>query len=274
MTDAATLLAKPLCTLAFCWRIERRDGIAIGLTSHDRPLDIGGLTYLASPGVTPSAIRRTGAVEAAVTDIDGALSSDALTPAELAQGRWDGAHVTLCLTEWDSPGALWLTLAEGTLGAVRESNGAFSATLDSAKAALSRAIAPATSPMCRATLGDRDCRVDMAMRRRILRVGVLAGNRLAIPGTADLTPYGSGRLRWLDGPRCGLWDGIAGVEAGALLLDDAPDEVPVPGTRILVEEGCDRRIATCSARFSNAANFRGEPYLPGTDLLTRYPGAS
>ncbi|MBS0285228.1 MAG: hypothetical protein JSS15_12490 [Proteobacteria bacterium] len=27
-----------------------------------------------------------------------------------------------------------------------------------------------------------------------------------------------------------------------------------------------------SATVGNAANFRGEPYLPGIDLLTRYPG--
>ena len=38
-------------------------------------------------------------------------------------------------------------------------------------------------------------------------------------------------------------------------------------------EGCDKRLATCSQRFDNAANFRGEPHLPGNDLLTRYPGA-
>ena len=38
-------------------------------------------------------------------------------------------------------------------------------------------------------------------------------------------------------------------------------------------EGCDKSLATCAARFGNAANFRGEPYLPGMDLLTRYPGA-
>jgi hypothetical protein len=39
-------------------------------------------------------------------------------------------------------------------------------------------------------------------------------------------------------------------------------------------EGCDKQMATCSARFANAVNFRGEPYLPGMDLLTRYPGAN
>ena len=34
------------------------------------------------------------------------------------------------------------------------------------------------------------------------------------------------------------------------------------------------RSPSCtSPRFANAATCRGEPYLPGIDLLTRYPGA-
>ncbi|KSB88727.1 hypothetical protein AS593_20040 [Caulobacter vibrioides] len=34
---------------------------------------------------------------------------------------------------------------------------------------------------------------------------------------------------------------------------------------------CDRRWATCREVFSNAANFRGFPSLPGEDFVTLYP---
>ena len=34
---------------------------------------------------------------------------------------------------------------------------------------------------------------------------------------------------------------------------------------------CDKTIATCSARFGNALNFQGEPFLPGNDMLAQYP---
>ena len=47
-------LDQTLCTLAFCWRIARRDGVTIGLTSHDRDLEIGGLFYRAAPGGVPT----------------------------------------------------------------------------------------------------------------------------------------------------------------------------------------------------------------------------
>ncbi len=45
-----------LTTIAWCWRIERRDGVTIGLTAHDRDVVVAGLVHRAAPGMTPSAI--------------------------------------------------------------------------------------------------------------------------------------------------------------------------------------------------------------------------
>ena len=106
-------LEKPLSTLAFCWRIERRDGVTIGLTSHDRDLEIGPLLYRAAPGMTPFAVRSGIGIEGADSDIEGALVADAISEADLMAGRWDGAGLELRLTEWEAPGDLWLLLARG-----------------------------------------------------------------------------------------------------------------------------------------------------------------
>ena len=53
-------------------------------------------------------------------------------------------------------------------------------------------------------------------------------------------------------------------------LRDVPALAVVAGARVEMIEGCDKRFATCIARFANAVNCRGEPHLPGNDLLTRY----
>jgi hypothetical protein len=53
-----SFLEGTLTTIALCWRIERCDGIALGLTDHDRDLLIDGLVHRAASGMTPSAIRR------------------------------------------------------------------------------------------------------------------------------------------------------------------------------------------------------------------------
>lgn len=83
---------------------------------------------------------------------------------------------------------------------------------------------------------------------------------------------GFGALRWMSGANCGIAQAVVACDAGSVTLADPPPFPVVAGTRVLLTEGCDKRMATCSGRFGNAANFRGEPYLPGNDLLTRYPG--
>ena len=37
--------------------------------------------------------------------------------------------------------------------------------------------------------------------------------------------------------------------------------------------GRDKRLDTCVDRFVNVLNFRGEPYVPGADLMMSYPDA-
>ncbi len=55
-----------------------------------------------------------------------------------------------------------------------------------------------------------------------------------------------------------------------MTLRDPPAFATLAGALVELVEGCDRRFETCCTRFANAANFRGEPFLPGNDLLTRY----
>ncbi|MCW2411241.1 MULTISPECIES: DUF2163 domain-containing protein [unclassified Sphingobium] len=270
--SAAAILSKPLCALAFCWRLERRDGVTIGLTSHDRGLRAHGLRYAAAPGITPSAIVQ-GGNDPDLTDLQGAISSAAISEVDLDAGRWDGATLLLHLTEWTEPGVLWLELARGELGSIERRGGAYSVSLRSTlAAALERPVAPVTSATCRATLGDADCRIDLRRHQQIVAVGAVADDRVACGGLlAGVYPFGS--LRWLEGPNCGLLQTIVDQEAGGVFLAEPPVFPVAAGTRALLTQGCDKRLATCAARFGNAVNFRGEPHLPGMDLLTRYPGS-
>jgi len=266
-----TWLEGDLTTIALCWRIERRDGVTIGLTGHDRDLEIGGLIYRAAPGMTPSAIARSAQLDADSMDVTGALTSAAISERDLLAGRWDGARVTLFATDWTAPGEQ-VALGEGTIGGIETRGGELTAELRGIAAALERPVVEETSPECRAELGDKRCRVAMAGRRRFARVTGVADNVVTLDGGESVpNAYGGGRLRWIGGANSGLEDAIARSEGAAVTLRRPPR---FEGTGTLVEliQGCDKRIATCSTRFGNAANFRGEPYLPGLDLLTRYPG--
>jgi len=262
----------PLTTITLCWRIERRDGMTIGLTAHDRDLEIDGLLYRAAPGMTPSAISRSASLEADSMDVTGALTSSAIGEADLLAGRWDGARVVLFATDWMAPDA-GVELGEGLIGAVETRGGTLTAELRGAAARLERAVVEETSPDCRAMLGDKRCRVAMAGRRRFARVVAVEGAVVTLDGVEPAAnAYGGGVLRWFGGANSGLEDALARSE-GATVTLMTPPRFAGEGALAELIEGCDKTLATCAARFGNAVNFRGEPYLPGIDLLTRYPGA-
>lgn len=270
--SAAEALGQELAALAFCWRLERRDGVTIGLTSHDRDLRVGGVTYRSAPGLVPSAVRQGSSFDIDSMDVRGALSSDAITARDLEAGRWDGAAVALFLTEWTDPGALWLVMAEGEIGAVEREGEAFTAELVGRGGVLTGPVVPETTPDCRAVLGDKDCRVDMAKHRRVVRVSEVSGEDVVVGGGVVVGAFAFGSLRWLTGENAGLAQAVVANDEDSVTLADAPPFAVEAGALVLLSEGCDRRMATCSGRFGNAVNFRGEPYLPGNDLLTRYPG--
>lgn len=268
---ASTWLARAVVPIAWCWRIERRDGVTIGLTTHDRPIVRDDLVYSPAPGIRPSAIRQTRGLSGDSMEVEGALTAAAIADDDLRHGRWDGAVLTLLLLDWQDAAAQPLLIARGALGAVTSDGRGFTAELGVADALLREGVVPATSPACRARLGDARCRVPLApLRRRVVVAAIGNGTVLLAEDVAEgLYPFGT--LRWLGGPLRGLSATIV-AQQGRLLTLDALAEDAVAGVPVELTEGCDGRAETCTARFANIANFRGEPHLPGIDLLTRYPG--
>ena len=49
-----------------------------------------------------------------------------------------------------------------------------------------------------------------------------------------------------------------------------PPFPPLAGAKLRIYPGCDKRLTTCVNKFSNAINFRGEPYIPGQDSYTKF----
>jgi len=87
--------------------------------------------------------------------------------------------------------------------------------------------------------------------------------------------FNGGAFIFETGPNAGVvreikdWTQTGGV---VQLFLSAPFTV-TPGQKGRLYPGCDKRIATCSDVFSNAINFRGEPYVPGQDQINQIPDA-
>lgn len=263
---------RPLETIAMLWHVERADGIALGFAAHDRDIMLEGTRYHAAPGMLPSAIEMDDGFDPLDMDVAGALSHRLIRADDLAAGRWDRAAVRMGLVDWEQPqqGAAWFW--HGHLGAVSIEGQRFSAELRGIKARLDAAYAPVSSPSCRAEFCGPGCSLSRARFEQKTWVSAIVGDALVFEAVGELetAAYVSGRLRWISGDNAGLDGLIAGRLGAGLLLERGLTSPARIGDRVLLVQGCDKAFATCSARFGNALNFRGEPHLPGNDLLTRF----
>lgn len=263
--------AAELETAATFWRVLRRDGVTLGFTAHDRDLWFDGILHRAAPGMLPSAIRRSADFEPDSAEVQGALTHAAISAADLDAGRFDGAQVRIGLVDWET-GEREL-LYSGTIGAVSAEDGRFTAELISRKAELLRDPVPRTSPSCRAAFCGPGCALSAVPYTHEAALLAIAPETNAVTLATGASPQdlAGGWLRWLDGPQAGLTMDVVLADGDALVLGTPLDPALTPGLRAIVREGCDRTLQTCAARFGNAANFQGEPFLPGNDMISRYP---
>jgi len=156
----ASALAQGAAKFCHVWLIERRDGVVLGFTDHDRALVFMGVTCQAQSGLTAGA---AGADigEAGSAAVSGVISSDAISADDIAAKLYDAAAVRIYTVDWTTPADYVLTGA-GTLarlecrGEVAE-GGSFIAHVEGPLARLDRVIGRRFGCLCDAALGDARC---------------------------------------------------------------------------------------------------------------------
>ena len=160
--DLADHIAGEVTTLATCWRVARRDGVVLGFTTHDQPLVVDDVTYHASSGFNPSAISTSNALSVDNLDVAGALTSSAISETDLREGWFDFAAIEIFQVDWTDLSLGKIHLTSGCLGDVSLTGNRFTAEIRGLSQALQQPIGAVYSPECRADLGDKRCKVNLA----------------------------------------------------------------------------------------------------------------
>ena len=265
-------------TLAWCWRIVQTDGVTLGFTDHDRTLTFDGTDFEPESGFAASEVRSGSDLSVDAQDAQGVLSSDRITETDILDGRWDNAAVELWRVNWADTSQRVL-LRRGAVGQIRRGRMAFVAEVRSLAHVLGQTVGRTFQAGCDAALGDTRCGIDLEnaiykgtgvvtdlLRDRAFMASGLSG--------FDAGWFTSGTLTWTSGANAGrvaevLSHGVDGSIASLTLLE-APVRAIAEGDSFVARAGCDKRLATCSAKFANVANFRGFPNIPGQDAVLRY----
>lgn len=265
-------------TLAWCWRITRADGVSFGFTDHDRVLSFDGTEFEPESGLTASEVRSGSDLSVDAQDAQGVLSSDRITETDIIGGRWDNATVEVWRVNWNAPGQRVL-MRRGAIGQIRRGRLAFVAEVRSLAHVLGQTVGRTFQASCDATLGDGRCGVNLeaaAFEGTGAVIDVLRDRAFTASGLGGFTSgwFTFGTLDWTSSANTGRRTEVLGHDmtdgVAVLTLLEAPVRSIAGGDTFIVRAGCDKRIATCGAKFANVASFRGFPHIPGQDAVLRY----
>lgn len=265
-------------TLAWCWRLTRRDGARLGFTDHDRDLAFDGTTFEAQAGFTASEIKDAVGLSVDNLEVTSALTSERLGESDLAAGLYDDARVEIFRVNWQQPEQRVLMRA-GSLGEVRRSGGAFTAEVRGLAHYLQQPKGRLFQYSCDADLGDARCGIDLSgagFRGTGTLAAVHAPRRFTVAGLGAFSDdfFTRGLMTITGGVAAGFASEIKEHrrEAGIVTLElwQPAGEMPAPGDAFTVTAGCDKQHTTCRAKFANQVRFRGFPHMPGNDFVTGY----
>ena len=274
----AAHLAREVTTVCHCWRLTRTDGRVAGYTDHDRPLIVGATLYAPQTGLAASEARDTLGLAVDTVDVEGALSSDDISEADIAAGLYDGATVETLLVNWRQPDDFVL-LRKATVGKITRTDGRFVAELESLAHALDRPSGRYVSRSCDAELGDARCGFDPD-NPDFTGAGTVeaheAPSTLVVIGLDGFSAgwFAHGVLTWTAGENIGRSERVEEHREDAsgttLVLRPTAGLSVVEGDTFSIVAGCDKKFATCKVKFANTLNFRGFPHLPGNDAAYGY----
>jgi len=272
-------LATGATTLATCWRIVRTDGATLGFTDHDEAISFDGTAFAPASGLDGGEAAKKLGPQVDTSEIAGILASAAISEEDIELGRYDNATVETWRVNWRDVSVRDLR-ARATIGEITREDGLYRAELRSGQAALNIVKGRIYQALCDAELGDARCGVnlaDPAFAAASTVAQVRDRYRIEVTGLEGFAEgwFGFGRLAWSSGKRIGLADRIVNHQriggTDILGFGEPVGDWVVPGDAATATAGCDRRFATCRAKFANALNFRGFPHIPGNDFVLAYP---
>ncbi|MEM9360316.1 MAG: DUF2163 domain-containing protein [Pseudomonadota bacterium] len=265
-------------TLCWCWKVERRDGLVQGFTDHDRALAFDGVTYEAMAGFTASELQESVGLSVDNLEVQGAVTSDRLSEADLQAGLYDDAQVEIYRVNWSNTEQRVL-MRSGSLGEVRRSDRSFVAEVRGLSHYLQQPQGRLFQYACDADLGDTKCGIaltDPLYRGSGSVTAVVNARRFNVTGFSDFATqwFERGQLQFESGLNAGnafqvrRHDVI--VDLVVVELWSAPARDVMVDDTVTITAGCDKVLATCRDKFSNVANYRGFPHIPGNDFVTAY----
>lgn len=273
------------------WKLERRDGVTLLIAGCPEAIVHDGETYEPEGGLDATAHRREASLRDHSLEAAGIISSDRITFEDLDAGLYNGARLTMKLVDLRYPWAAPATTSVFVVRRVSFDGEGWRAEIEGITALLKRVTGRVYGAACPYKFGSASpdaagragCGIDATLWTQYdVEVATVTSDRLVfeakssapneLPTSAD-DWYTDGWLIWATGDNAGITCDIrdfVNTSREITLHLETPYPIQV-GDRFAIVAGDDHSFTTCKDKFSNAANFGGDPFIPGTAKAVQTP---
>lgn len=263
--DAAALMAD-------CYTLTLRTGTILTYTNADMPIAlncfvfaansilIDGLQFKCATGLDVD--KQAITIMARPTDTIGGIPF----LVALRNGLLDGCMVQrerAFLTAWGSAPIGSVVLFKGRVSTIDSVGRTTAQVMVASDLVLLDIDMPRNlyQPTCNHVLFDSGCGL---VKNAFGASGTVGSGASAtvVPWSGASQAYAQGTITMTAGVNTGASATIRSASATALTLAYPLPAIPAAGDAFTAYQGCDHSLATCKAKFNNAANFRGFPFVP------------
>lgn len=286
--DLKTHLGGSATMLATLWKLTLADSpeTVMGFTTHDVDIVYDGVTYLAATGITNTASQSGSDLSVDNQEVTGFLDSDTISEDDIRQGVYDNAEIEVLVVNWSDLTQGHYMLRKGTLGKVKMINGVFTAELRGLTQKLTTQLGSTYGAVCRAELGSQVMDVPAPQWPCGFNIETLreSGAVLSSADARTITPepgspsaasgyFDNGLITFTTGALAGRTFEIRSWDGTDLKMFLPLPLQPAPGDEFSITPGCNHTTDDCINKFNNIVNFKGEPFIPGPDVVLNYPDA-
>ena len=275
ITDEFKEVIKDTTTnLARCWKITLKNSEVFAFTTASEDFTYDGIKYNQVSANDVSDLNTNLDINNDTVKISNLICSDLISANDILSGKYDGASVELFIVDLKNLDKGKLSLINGRISDIEFKDNTFIANIKGLKDEIDKVIGDVYTPLCRASFCDKKCKLNSTNFTYEGTVDTIIDSVMFITKNNTILSKSSGyfengTIEFTSGNNIGQKTEIKQFNSGKFMLSSELPYKLNTGDTFKAITGCDKQFRTCCEKFNNAINFRGEPHLPGIELLLK-----
>lgn len=272
--DLKTTIENSTINLIRCWKITLTNGDIVGFTTNNEKITYDNVEYLSVSSDNIEDIKSNIDVEEDSFKISNIISSDLISANDILSGNYSNAEIEIFLLNGLNLNQGKVSLLKGKVSDIEYKDNIFIAKVIGLKNELNKEIGDVYTPLCRASFCGEKCKLN---KNNFIFNGVISSvkdnSTFSTTDSVIISKangyFENGVIEFKSGNNIGKKMEIKQFNSGNFILSIELPYILNIGDEFNVMAGCDKIFETCCDKFNNAINFRGEPHLPGIDIILK-----